>query len=233
MTFAFFTSLTFGVYLLFSYLNNKIKNSFLNPYMMSVFTLFGLFILANNYPNIFKFVYSDYKETDTFLSSFIPIATMGFASGIHNQIASLKKYAIIVLLCSCFSITLSSVLIVGLGTLLKIDKSLIMSLLPRSVSTSFGIEAANLLRGNPTITATAITITGIIGSVFAVPTLKFLKIKNGVPIGVALGTTTHIIGTTKAMEIGEFEGSISSFSLVVSGFYLTFIVIPVMEIINK
>ena len=35
--------------------------------------------------------------------------------------------------------------------------------------------------------------------------------------GIALGTSSHAIGTAKAMEMGEIEGAMSSLSIAVSG----------------
>ena len=35
--------------------------------------------------------------------------------------------------------------------------------------------------------------------------------------GVALGTSAHAIGTTRALEMGETEGAMSSLSIVVTG----------------
>lgn len=36
-------------------------------------------------------------------------------------------------------------------------------------------------------------------------------------MGIAFGTSSHAMGTSKAMEIGEVEGAMSSLSIVVSG----------------
>ena len=35
--------------------------------------------------------------------------------------------------------------------------------------------------------------------------------------GIAIGTSTHVMGTAKAMEMGRIEGAMSSLSIAVAG----------------
>ncbi|MBQ5760939.1 MAG: LrgB family protein, partial [Clostridia bacterium] len=46
---------------------------------------------------------------------------------------------------------------------------------------------------------------------------KLAGITDPVAKGIAIGSSSHAIGTTKAMEIGEVEGAMSSLSIAVSG----------------
>ena len=62
------------------------------------------------------------------------------------------------------------------------------------------------------------------GSNFRVPQVNFLRghadrTAKGVARGVALGTSSHAIGTAKAMELGETEGAMSSLSIVICGIF--------------
>ena len=63
----------------------------------------------------------------------------------------------------------------------------------------------------------AITITGILGNLAAEGVLKLFRINNPVAKGLAIGTASHAIGTTKAMELGETEGAMSSLAIAVAG----------------
>ena len=76
----------------------------------------------------------------------------------------------------------------------------------------------------------AILITGIIGAVTAPIVCKIFKIKNKVAIGVAIGTSSHALGTTKALEMGEIEGAMSSLSIGVAGIMTVFIAPVVYEL---
>ena len=67
------------------------------------------------------------------------------------------------------------------------------------------------------ITVVSICITGIVGHMIAEKFLKWCKIEEPIAKGLAIGTSAHALGTTKAMELGEVEGAMSSLSIVVAG----------------
>ena len=47
--------------------------------------------------------------------------------------------------------------------------------------------------------------------------LKWQKIEEPIAKGLALGTSAHAIGTSKAMELGPVEGAMSSLAIAVAG----------------
>ena len=58
------------------------------------------------------------------------------------------------------------------------------------------------------------------------PTIcKVFKIKDKVAIGVAIGTASHAVGTSKALELGEIR-AMSSLSIGIAGI-MTVIIAPV------
>ena len=71
--------------------------------------------------------------------------------------------------------------------------------------------------GIPSLTVAAIVVTGIVGNIFAELILKVFRITHPVAKGIAIGTSSHALGTAKAMEIGEVEGAMSSLSVAVAG----------------
>ena len=46
---------------------------------------------------------------------------------------------------------------------------------------------------------------------------KVAKIEEPIAKGLALGTSAHAIGTSKAMEMGPVEGAMSSLAIAVAG----------------
>ena len=71
--------------------------------------------------------------------------------------------------------------------------------------------------GIVTITVVAISITGIFGNIVAEAICRLFKIEEPIAKGLAIGTSAHALGTTRAMELGEVEGAMSSLSIVVAG----------------
>ena len=73
------------------------------------------------------------------------------------------------------------------------------------------------LGGVSTITVAVIIITGVLGNVIGQAICKLFQIREPIAVGLAFGTAAHAIGTSKALEIGEVEGAMSSLSIAVSG----------------
>ena len=73
------------------------------------------------------------------------------------------------------------------------------------------------LGGYVTITVAVIIITGIIGNVLAETICRVFKIEEPVAKGIAIGSSSHALGTAKALELGEIEGAMSSLAIAVAG----------------
>jgi putative effector of murein hydrolase len=92
-----------------------------------------------------------------------------------------------------------------------------VTLLPKSITTAIGIGLSTELDGYVAITVSAIIFTGLIGNIAGDMLCRIMRIKHPIAKGIAIGTATHVMGTSKAMEIGEIEGAMSSLSVAVAG----------------
>ena len=92
-----------------------------------------------------------------------------------------------------------------------------VTFLPKSITTAIGMGVSEELGGYVTITVAIIIITGVLGNIVAPFVCKAFRIQDPIARGIAIGTASHAIGTSKAMEMGEIEGAMSSLSIVVSG----------------
>ena len=92
-----------------------------------------------------------------------------------------------------------------------------VTLLPKSVTSPIGMGIAEELGGYPAITVPVIILTGLVGNVVAEPFLKLLRVTDPVARGIAIGSSSHALGTAKALEMGEVEGAMASLSIATSG----------------
>jgi putative effector of murein hydrolase len=92
-----------------------------------------------------------------------------------------------------------------------------VTLLPKSITTAIGIGLSQELDGYVAITVSAIMITGLFGNIAGGVLCRILGIKNPIAKGIAIGTASHVMGTSKAMELGKVEGAMSSLSVAVAG----------------
>ena len=68
-----------------------------------------------------------------------------------------------------------------------------------------------------TITVAVIVVTGVLGNILGEFVCKIFRITEPISKGLALGASSHAIGTAKAIEMGEIEGAMSSLAIAVAG----------------
>ena len=97
------------------------------------------------------------------------------------------------------------------------------SLLPKGVPTAIGVGSGESRGGIQGIAAAAVAMAGITGAVCAPLFAKWFRITDPVAEGLAIGACSHALGTTKAMEIGELQGAMSSIAICVCGIFTSLI----------
>ena len=98
-----------------------------------------------------------------------------------------------------------------------LEHDMFVTLLPKSITTAIGMGVSEELGGLVTITVAVIIVTGVIGNVIGEAVCKLFRIYEPIAKGLALGTSSHAIGTAKALEMGEVEGAMSSLAIAVAG----------------
>jgi predicted murein hydrolase (TIGR00659 family) len=200
-------------------IKNKFKMGFLNPLIISV--VFVIAILL-----VFHIDFRSYNEGAKYLSYLLTPATVCFAIPLYQQLELLSKNIKAVLIGISTGVLSSLGSVLGLSYLFHLTHEQYVTLLPKSITTAIGIGVSEELGGITTITVAVIIVTGVLGNVMADLICKLFKIKEPISVGLAIGTASHVIGTTRAFEKGEIEGAMSSLSIVVSGL-LTVILAPV------
>lgn len=198
------------------YIYNKTKISILNPLLIAI-TLIIVFLLK------FNISLQDYNNGAQLISFFLGPATIVLAVPLYKQINLLKAHCLPILISIALGSVSGIISVLTLSKIFKLDKALASSLVPKSITTPIGIEVSKQLNGIPAITVAAIIITGIIGAIIAPYACNLLKIKNKIAIGIAIGTSSHALGTTKAVELGEIEGAMSSLSIGIAGIIIVFL----------
>lgn len=212
----FQTSVYFGVLIsLISYgigiaLKKKWKWGLFNPLLIAIILTIAVML-------VFHIDYDVYYESAKYISYLLTPATICLAVPLYEQFELLKKNykAVIAGIASGAVMGLISVFVLAL--IFELDHKTYVTFLPKSITTAIGMGVSQELGGYVSITVAAIIITGVLGNVFAESVCKIFRIEEPVAKGVALGTSAHAIGTSRAMEMGEIEGAMSSLSIVVAG----------------
>ena len=192
------------------FINRKTKIAFFNPLMIAILLVIGTLLVLN-------IPLGDYKKGGDFISMFLTPATVILSVPLYKNIKSLKKDYIAILggvIVGCITAIAS---IWALAKAFGLPRELLTSLIPKSITTPLGIELSNQLGGIPSVTVASIIITGIVGAVFAQWILKICRITDKTAKGIAIGTASHALGTTKAVELGETEGAMSGLAIGLAG----------------
>jgi len=200
-------------------LKKKLKWSILNPLLVSIVLVILSLV-------IFDIDYDSYNQGGKYISYFLTPATVCLAIPLYQQLDLLKKNFKAIMIGILIGVLTSLVSILALSILFKLGHEIYVTLLPKSITTAIGIAVSEELGGLKTITVASIVMTGITGNVIGEGVCKFFKIKNPISVGLALGTASHAIGTTKALELGEVQGAMSSLSIAISGL-LTVVLAPI------
>lgn len=167
--------------------------------------------------SIFRIPYASYALGSDFIKLMLGPVTAVLALNIYNQRDILQENFLPVL-AGCLVGSLSSVgSVLFLCKIFQVEETLTASLLPKSVTTAIAIGIAESGGGVGGIAAAAVIITGIIGAVFAPLFAKLFHITEPVAEGLAIGACSHALGTTRAMEIGQVQGAMSSIAICVCG----------------
>lgn len=198
------------------YINKKTKIAIFNPLLIAIILVIG-FLTA------FNIDFDTYNSGAQFINMFLGPATVALALPLYKQIDLLKENALSIIIGIFLGSIIGICSIIGLSYLLKLDSELMKSLIPKSVTTPIGIEITNQLQGIVPITVLAIIFSGILGAVIGPYVCKIFRINDSIAVGISMGTASHAIGTTKALEIGEVEGAMSSLSIGIAGLMTVFI----------
>lgn len=201
-------------------INRKTKLAILNPLLISI----ALLIIFLKYFNVSVKEYNDGGQFITFLLS---PATVVLAVPLYKKIKLLKAYALPIVAGILFGTIGGMITIVLLCNLFGISKKISLSMIPKSITTPIGMAVSQQIGGIQSVTVAAIIITGIFGAIIGPVVFKVFRIKDKVAKGIALGCSAHAIGTSKAIELGEIEGGMSSLSIGLTGL-ITVIIAPIV-----
>ncbi|MGF0039438.1 LrgB family protein [Peptoniphilaceae bacterium SGI.131] len=212
--------LSIVMYLIGTVISKKLKTPIANPLLIAM-------ILCVAFLKIFNISYDDYNIGGKYITFLIAPATVAMVLNLYKNIELLKKNIIPVFV-GVFAGVLTSVLSVFiLAKVFGLNKELTLSIVPKSLTTAIGVALAGEYGGISAVAVVCIVITGIFGAVFAPIVMNTLKIKDPVAKGIGIGTTSHAVGTSKAIEMGPVEGAMSGLAIALAGF-TSVIVIPIL-----
>lgn len=166
---------------------------------------------------IFNISYESYYVGGSVINMFLGPATTCMAVSIYAKKDLLKKYWLPVIAGCLAGAVTSIVCVFVMCRLFALDSAMLMSLLPKSVTTPIASAISESHGGIVSITVAAVIVTGILGNLAAPMLIKLFRIKDPMAAGLGIGAASHAMGTAKAVEIGDTEGAMSGLAIGVCG----------------
>lgn len=197
------------------YCKRRWKYAFLNPLLISIILTIALLAVLH-------VDYETYYAGARYISYLLTPATICLAIPLYEQFELLKKNYLAVIGGIVSGVVTSVVLVLVLAIILGFSHSEYVTFLPKSVTTAIGMSISEQLGGYVPVTVAVIIITGVLGNIMAEPVCRIFRITDPIAKGVGIGSASHAIGTSKAMEMGEIEGAMSGLSIAVAGILTVF-----------
>lgn len=192
----------------------------LNPVLVSVIAIVIL-LLATSTP------YDEYFDGAQFISFLLGPATVALAVPLAAEAATLKRLWLPITIALSVGSLTAILSALAIGTALGLHGEMLLSMLPKSVTTPIAMGISDQIGGSPSLTAVFVILTGIVGAAVGIPLLKAVGLRDPVVKGFALGVGSHGIGTARAFEHSDRAGAFSGLAMGLNG-ALTAILIPIV-----
>ncbi len=214
----FMIALTFLAYGAGAWIQKKTHWALANPLLIGIILVIGVVLSG-------AVSLESYDQNTQLINMILGPATMCLGMVVYRQKELLKKHWKAILIGTFVGCVTSIVSVIVMSKFLGVEDVLMVSLIPKSVTTPIAMDVSETLQGIVPITVAVVIITGILGSVFGETIIKLLKSKNAIANGVAYGTAAHALGSAKAVESGEVEGAMASIALIASSMITVLLVL--------
>lgn len=210
MTTAFWSAATIAIYFLSKRIYQRWPRTWLSPLLATPVALVAVALTLHT-------SYREYIGATHWLVVVLGPVTVAFAIPIYEQRAMIRRYWPVLGFGILVGSSTAMLTAWALASLLSIDGTLRLSLLPRSISTPFAMAISQNIGGVPDLTALFVVITGVLGAALGETLLQILPLRSSLARGALFGMGAHGAGVAKANQIGREEGSIAGLVMVLVG----------------
>lgn len=167
-----------------------------------------------------------YEQNTKVIRYVLNLSVVAFGFLLYKNYDFIKSRGVSILFATFIGSLFSIISVTIVAILLGANLEMVITLLPKSITTPIAIGLSEQAGGVVYLTAVIVILAGIFGAVVGPWFLKIVGIKSKVAIGLSLGSAAHGIGTAKALEIGALEGAIGGLAIALMGLF-TSILIPI------
>jgi predicted murein hydrolase (TIGR00659 family) len=194
------------------------RNALANPVFHSMWII-GAFLLITGTS------YTTYFEGAQFVHFLLGPATVALAVPLYEN----RKAAAAAILPMLAALVVGSVTaivsVVLLAEAAGLPETVVLSLAPKSVTAGVAMGISESLHADPSLTAVAVIITGIMGAMIVTPLMNRAGIRDFRARGFAVGVAAHGIGTARAFQVDSVAGVFAGIAMSLNAL-LTSLLVP-------
>lgn len=221
----FILALTFLAYFAAQKLQEKTGIIFLNPILIAIVAIIAILKLLS-------IDYSVYHTNSRLIEFFLKPAVVALGVPLYQQFEKIKKQAIPILFSQLAGCIAGVVSVVVIAKLMGASKEIILSLVPKSITTPIAMEVSKAIGGIPPLTASVVVVVGIFGGIFGYTIMKWTRVKNPIAQGLSMGTAAHGMGTSMSMAISPSYGALASIGLILNGIFTAILAPTILQLLS-
>ena len=214
-------ALVVGTYIAATILYKKTHLSILHPLLTSIFVIIVIL-------EFLDIEYASFQQGSHLIHFMLGPSVVALGYVLFEQMKYLKGNVVSILTSVFVGAIVGIISVIVIGKLMDADQSLIATLQPKSVTTPIAMGISEKNGGIPSLTAVIVVAVGIIGSIVGPAVMKVLGIESRIAKGLALGASSHGVGTAAAIQLGAVEGALSGLAIGLMGI-MTAILVPVIS----
>ena len=218
-------TLTFGAFALFKALQKRTGWVLLNPILLTMFTVI-LFLKLTGIS------YDTYQEGGKLIEFWLKPAIVALGVPLYLQLEMIKKQLLPILLSQLAGCLVGLVSVILIAKGMGASTEVICSLAPKSVTTPIAMEVSAATGGIPSLSAAVVILVGLFGAVFGFKMMNLGRIKSPIAQGLSMGTASHAIGTSAAMDISKKYGAYASLGLTLNGIFTALLTPTVLRLLG-
>lgn len=213
--------LVIGSYYIGTLLYRRIRSAWVQPVAVAmILCIVALLVLDIDYPT--------FRVGTAFLDFLLGPSVVALGYLLYEQIEHLRGREIAIFAATIIGGAVGITSVILIGHLFGLDETLIASLTPKSATMPIAIPLSEISGGLPAVTAVVVFLTGLVGSLIGPWLLDVCHITHPIARGLALGSASHGIGTSRAIELGALEGAVSGLAIGLTGVAIS-LLLPLVE----
>ena len=206
----FLLAITFGFFFFSKLLQKKTGWVVLNPILLAI----ALLICFLKFTGV---SYETYNEAGSLVEFWLKPAVVALGVPLYLQLRMIKKQLMPILVSQLVGCIVGLVSVTIIAKLMGASPAVIMSLAPKSVTTPIAMEVSKAAGGIPSLTAAVVVVVGLFGAICGFKILQVGHVGSPIAQGLSMGTASHAVGTSRAMEVSGKYGAYASLGLRLNG----------------